>query len=76
MSILFNILLYILFHPRQSRQLSQYSVGYRLDDWDSISCRSSVFLFATAFRLNLMPTQLPFQWVSGALSPELKHPGP
>jgi hypothetical protein len=34
-----------------------------------------IFLFATAFRPALGPTQPPIQWVQGALSPGLKRPG-
>jgi hypothetical protein len=33
------------------------------------------FLFTTASRLALGPTQSPIQWVSGAVSPESKQPG-
>jgi hypothetical protein len=34
-----------------------------------------IFLFATAFRPALGPTQPPVQWVPGALSPGVKRPG-
>jgi hypothetical protein len=33
------------------------------------------FLFTTMFRLALVPTQPPIQWVPGALSPGVKHLG-
>jgi hypothetical protein len=33
-----------------------------------------IFLFTTAFRTVLGPTQLLIQWVSGALSPGIKRP--
>jgi hypothetical protein len=34
-----------------------------------------LFLFATASRSSLGPTQPPIQWVSGAISQEVKRPG-
>jgi hypothetical protein len=34
-----------------------------------------IFLFATASRLDLWPTQPPTQWVAGALSPGVKQTG-
>jgi hypothetical protein len=34
-----------------------------------------IFLFTTASRMTLGPTQLPTQWVSGALSLGIKRPG-
>jgi hypothetical protein len=34
-----------------------------------------IFLFTTAFRMALVPTQPPIQWVPGALSLEVKLPG-
>jgi hypothetical protein len=36
---------------------------------------SSIFLFATASRPALEPTQPPIEWVPGALSPRVKRPG-
>jgi hypothetical protein len=34
-----------------------------------------IFLFTTAFRMGLGPTQPPIQWIPGALSLEVKRPG-
>jgi len=34
-----------------------------------------IFLFVTASRWTLGPTQASIQWVLGALSPEVKRPG-
>jgi hypothetical protein len=45
------------------------ATGYGLDDWGSIPGRCKSFLFFTAFRLALGPTQPPIQWVPEALSP-------
>jgi hypothetical protein len=36
--------------------------------------RGEIFLFSMLSRLLLWPTQLPIQWVRGALSPEVKRP--
>jgi hypothetical protein len=41
----------------------------------SISGRGKTFLFSTASRPTLGPTQLPVQWVLGALSPGVKSQG-
>jgi hypothetical protein len=35
-----------------------------------------IFIFAKASRPSLGPTQPPIQWVPGALSLEIKRPGP
>jgi hypothetical protein len=50
-------------------------MGYGLDGQGSISGRGKIFLFSAASRPDLGPTQLPIQWVPGALSPGLKQPG-
>jgi len=39
------------------------------------SARLGIFLFTTAFRTSLGPTQFPIQWVQGVLSPRVKRPG-
>jgi hypothetical protein len=36
--------------------------------------RQEIFLCSIAYRLALMPTQLPIQWVKGALSLDVKRP--
>jgi hypothetical protein len=41
------------------------------DSWQG----QGIFLFATASKLDLGPTQPPIQWVAGILSPGLKWPG-
>jgi len=49
---------------------SLYWLGYGLDDRGSIPDRGNdkfFFLFATASRTNLGPTQSPIQWVPGLL---------
>jgi hypothetical protein len=50
--------------------------NFILDDRDSIPSKVYegifCFLFATATRLLLGPTQLPVQWVTGSLSPRIK----
>jgi hypothetical protein len=47
------------------------ALGYGLDDWAFESREGlAIFLFTTAFRPVLGPTQLPIHWVSGALSLE------
>jgi hypothetical protein len=52
--------------------------GYGLDDrvrrFDSRR-ELGIFLFSTASRLDLGPTQPPIQWVPGVLSPAVKRPG-
>jgi hypothetical protein len=57
-------------------QLSQYNDrlqtgGLGFDFWYD----QEIFLFSTVFRLALGPTQLPIQWISGALSLLVKWPG-
>jgi hypothetical protein len=63
----------------QLHVLVVYSVqrlGYGLDGRGSIPGRGSdgIFLFTTASRPALGPTQLPFQWVPTALTPSIKRP--
>jgi hypothetical protein len=48
------------------------ALGYRLDDRGT---RVRIFLFTTASRTALGPTQLPIQWVPGALSMGVKRQG-
>jgi hypothetical protein len=50
-------------------------LGYGLDETGSIPGRDIFFLFGTTSRLALRPTQPPNQWVSGAMSLEVKRPG-
>jgi hypothetical protein len=50
-------------------------MGYGLNSRASIPGKGKIFLFSTASRLALGPTQPPIQWVQGALSPGLKRPG-
>jgi hypothetical protein len=49
--------------------------GYGLDGRDLILGRSKVFLFSTATRPALRPTQAPIHWVKKVLLPEVKRPG-
>jgi hypothetical protein len=59
-------------------ELSLYSVG-PLAGWPrnrgSIHDRNRIFLFSTASRSTLAPTQPPIQWVPEALSLGVKRPG-
>jgi hypothetical protein len=56
--------------------LSRYSDGYKLDGRGSIPGRNKrVFLYSTAPRPILGPTQLPIQWVSRALCLRVNRPG-
>jgi hypothetical protein len=50
-------------------------MGYELDGPDSIPGRGKTFLFSTASRSALGPTQPPIQWVPGALSLGVKQLG-
>jgi hypothetical protein len=53
-----------------------YNADYGLDDWWFESRQwLAIFIFTTVSRLALGPTQLPIQWVSGALSLGVKRPG-
>jgi hypothetical protein len=53
------------------------ATGYGLDDrgWSSSPSRGKNFLFSTASRPDLGPTQPPIQWVLGALSLGVKRQG-
>jgi hypothetical protein len=50
------------------------ALGYELDDWGS-RWGLGIFLFTTASRTALEPTQPPTQWVPGSLSVGVKRPG-
>jgi hypothetical protein len=57
-------------------KVSGIALGYGLDDRGFESRQGlRIFLFTTASRLALVPTQYPIQWVPGALSLEVKRPG-
>jgi hypothetical protein len=47
------------------------ATGYRFDSQQG----KDIFLYSTASRPALRPTQLPIQWVLGALSPGVERPG-
>jgi hypothetical protein len=54
------------------------ALRYGLDEWNlGLDSRRGlgIFLFTTASRTALGPTQLPIQWVSRALSLGVKRPG-
>jgi hypothetical protein len=55
--------------------MSRYSDGLRAGRpaFDSRQCK--IFLFSTASRPTLRPTQPHIQWVTGALSQGVKRPG-
>jgi hypothetical protein len=48
---------------------------YEMDGRGSIPGKGKTFLFSTACRTVLGPTQPPIQWVSGATSLGIKQPG-
>jgi hypothetical protein len=55
---------------------SNYAPGCRLDDWGFESQKGlGIFLFTTASRPALGPTQSRIQWVLGALSLGVRRPG-
>jgi hypothetical protein len=62
--------------PTQSKWLRQLRLCPGLDEWSSIPGRGNddIFLFATASRPALGPTQPPIQWVPGSLTPGAKRP--
>jgi hypothetical protein len=65
---------YFLKCRREPGDLSGLALGYGLDDRGFESRQGmGIFLFTTASRLALGPTQPPIQWVSGALSPGVKR---
>jgi hypothetical protein len=51
------------------------ATGYDLTARGSILDRGKIFVFSTASRPTLGPTQLPLQWVPGFYSREVKRPG-
>jgi hypothetical protein len=66
--------LYLYFNSRDSSV--GIALGYGLDDRDSrvrFPAGVGIFLFTTASRTALGPTQPPIQWVPGALSLEVKR---
>jgi hypothetical protein len=70
---------YTLVHVQKSRDNSvDIALGYVLDYRGSrvrFPSGLGIFLFATASRTALGPTQPPIQWVPGALSLGVKRPG-
>jgi hypothetical protein len=81
-SVYFSCSVLQIFHQLLSHQNRDSSVGialgYGLDDRGSMvrfPARLEIFLFTTAFRTALGPTQLPIQWVPGALPLGVKRPG-
>jgi hypothetical protein len=54
--------------------MSRCSVGLRTERPGSIPGRCKIFVFSTAFRPALGPTQTTIQWVLGALSTGVKRP--
>jgi hypothetical protein len=54
---------------RSQGSLAGIATGYRLDGWGSIPGRGKrIFLFSTVSMLVLGPTEVPIQWVQGALT--------
>jgi hypothetical protein len=51
------------------------ATAYGLDDRGSVPGRGKIFLYSTASRPTLGPTQPPSQWVSGGVSPGVKRQG-
>jgi hypothetical protein len=61
---------------KEPGELSSTVLGYGMDD-RGFECRLGlgIFLFTTASRPALVPTQPPIQWVAGVLSLGVKRPG-
>jgi hypothetical protein len=51
------------------------ATGYRLGGRGSIPDRGQIFLFSTASKPAIGPTQPPTQYAAGDPSPEIKRPG-
>jgi hypothetical protein len=51
------------------------ATGYGLDGSGFDSCQCKIFLFFTASKPILGPTQPPIKWVRGAPSPRVKRQG-
>jgi hypothetical protein len=64
-------------HPSNAKPVSFTAIatGYGLGGWCSNPGKGNIFLFSTAFRPALGPTQPPIQWVPMAISPGVKRPG-
>jgi hypothetical protein len=58
---------------KESEELSQYSDGLQAGQPWFEPQQGKIFLFSTASRLALGPTQPPIQWVLGALSRGVKQ---
>jgi hypothetical protein len=58
-------------------QISYFSIRTDMTGWSGFDARRGlgIFLFSTASRRALGPTQHPIQWVPVAPSPEVKWPG-
>jgi hypothetical protein len=73
-----NVLLVIYDHYKSRDSSIGIALGYRLDDRDSrvrFFEGLGIFLFTTASRTSLGPTQPPIQRVSGTVSLGIKRPG-
>jgi hypothetical protein len=73
----FTDILHLTSHSQHDSRDSSVGIalGYGLDDRGSrvrFPAGAGIFLFTTAYRTALGPTQPPIQWVPGALSLEVK----
>jgi hypothetical protein len=66
------------FYVKSRDSSVRIALGYGLDDWGSrvrSPGRLGIFLFTTASRTSLGPSQLPVQWIPGAITLGVKRPG-
>jgi hypothetical protein len=70
-----HCLVHLFFKTRSQDSSVGIATGYGLDGRGSNPGRGKIFLFSTASRPALRPTQPLIQWVLEALSPGVKRPG-
>jgi hypothetical protein len=73
--IIIIIIIIIIILSRGGADGIAIAAGDGLDGQGSIPGKGKIFIFSTASKSALGPTQPPLQWVPGAIFPGVKRPG-